>query len=129
VSAILVAPIYAGCNILKDRNFNAFENSPQPLRLPPPSDFMGSSLIKGWMTRQIFFGLSESVCFRTYLRRIKDSSMKSIMIAQWDSSLSVLPVARVMTAQWNSSLSVLPVTRVMIAQWDSSLSVLPVVRD
>ena len=31
------------------------------------------------------------------------------MIAQWDSSLSVLPVARVMIAQWNSSLSVLPV--------------------
>jgi len=31
-----------------------------------------------------------------------------------------------MIAQWNSSLSVLPVARVMIAQWDSSLSVLPV---
>jgi len=49
-----------------------------------------------------------------------------VMIAQWDSSLSVLPVARVMIAQWDSSLSVLPVARVMIAQWDSSLSVLPV---
>jgi len=48
------------------------------------------------------------------------------MIAQWDSSLSVLPVARAMIAQWDSSLSVLPVARVMIAQWDSSLSVLPV---
>ena len=34
------------------------------------------------------------------------------MIAQWDSSLSVLPVARVMVAQWDSSLSVLPVARV-----------------
>jgi len=33
-----------------------------------------------------------------------------VMIAQWDSSLSVLPV--VMIAQWNSSLSVLPVARV-----------------
>ena len=48
------------------------------------------------------------------------------MIAQWNSSLSVLPVARVMIAQWNSSLSVLPVARAMIAQWNSSLSVLPV---
>ena len=37
--------------------------------------------------------------------------------------MSVLPVA--MIAQWDSSLSVLPVARVMIAQWDSSLSVLP----
>ena len=27
--------------------------------------------IKGWMTRQIFFGLSESVCLKTYLSRIK----------------------------------------------------------
>ena len=34
------------------------------------------------------------------------------MIAQWDSSQSVLPVARVMIAQWDSSLSVLPVARV-----------------
>jgi len=34
------------------------------------------------------------------------------MIAQWDNSLSVLPVARAMIAQWNSSLSVLPVARV-----------------
>jgi len=50
------------------------------------------------------------------------------MIAQWDSSLSVLPVARVMIAQWDSSLSALPVARVMIAQWDSSLSVHPVAR-
>jgi len=50
------------------------------------------------------------------------------MIAQWDSSLTVLPVARVMIAQWDSSLSVLPVARVMIAQWDSSLSVLSVAR-
>jgi len=51
-----------------------------------------------------------------------------VMIAQWDSSLSVLPVARVMIAQWDSSLSVLPVAQVMIAQWNSSLSVLPVAR-
>ena len=50
------------------------------------------------------------------------------MIGQWNSSLSVLPVARVMIAQWDSSLSVLPVARAMIAQWDSSLSVLPVAR-
>ena len=34
------------------------------------------------------------------------------MIAQWDSSLSVLPVAGVRIAQWDSSLSVLPVARV-----------------
>ena len=34
------------------------------------------------------------------------------MIAQWGSSLSVLPVAWVMIAQWDSSLSVLPVDRV-----------------
>ena len=27
--------------------------------------------LKGWMTRQIFFGLSESVCLKTYLSRIK----------------------------------------------------------
>jgi len=53
---------------------------------------------------------------------------KTVVIAQWDSSLSVLPVARVMIAQWDSSLSNLPVARVMIAQWDSSLSVLPVAR-
>jgi len=46
------------------------------------------------------------------------------MIAQWDSSPSVLPVARVMITQWDSSL--LTVTQVMIAQWDSSSSVLPV---
>jgi len=46
------------------------------------------------------------------------------MIAQWDSSLSVLPVAWLMIAQWDSSLSVLPVARLMIAQWDSSLSAL-----
>jgi len=50
------------------------------------------------------------------------------MIAQWDSSLSVLPVARAMIAQWDSSLSVLSVARVMIAQWDSSLSVFSVAR-
>ena len=50
------------------------------------------------------------------------------MIAQWDSSLSVLPVARVMIAQWDISLSVLPVARAMIARCDSSLSVLPVAR-
>ena len=53
------------------------------------------------------------------------------MIAQWDSSLSVLYMARVMIAQWENeciSLSVLPVALVMIAQWDSSLSVLPVAR-
>ena len=48
------------------------------------------------------------------------------MIDQWDSSLSILPVARVMMAQWDSSLSVLPIARVMIANWDSPLSVLPV---
>ena len=34
------------------------------------------------------------------------------MIAQWDSSLSVLSVARVMIAQWDNSLPVLPVARV-----------------
>ena len=50
----------------------------------------------------------------------------SVMIAQCDSSLSVLPVAWVMIAQWDSSLSVLPVARVMLAQWDISLPVLPV---
>ena len=53
------------------------------------------------------------------------------MIAQWDSSLSVLPVARAMITQWENeciSVSVLPVARVMIAQWDSSLFVLPVAR-
>ena len=50
--------------------------------------------------------------------------LESVMIAQWDSSLSVLSVARVMIAQWDSPLSVLPVAWVMIAQWDSSLSVL-----
>ena len=50
------------------------------------------------------------------------------MIAQWDNSLSVLPVGWVMIAQWDHSLSVFPVTRVMIAQWDNSLSVLPVTR-
>ena len=33
------------------------------------------------------------------------------MIAQLDSSLSVLPVARAMISQWDSSLSVLPVAR------------------
>ena len=33
------------------------------------------------------------------------------MIAQWDSSLSVLSMALVMIAQWDSSLSVLPVAR------------------
>jgi len=48
------------------------------------------------------------------------------MIAQWDSPLSVLPVARVMIDQWDNSLSVLPVAQTMIAQWDSSWSVLPV---
>ena len=37
------------------------------------------------------------------------------MIAQWDSSLSVLPVARVMIAQWDSSLYVLPVARVQFS--------------
>ena len=46
------------------------------------------------------------------------------MIAQWDSSLSVLAELRAMIAQWDSSPSVLPVA--MIAQWDSSPSVLPV---
>ena len=51
------------------------------------------------------------------------------MIAQWDSSLSVVPVCRDMIAQWNSSLSILPAARVMIVQRDSSLSVLPVCRD
>jgi len=51
-----------------------------------------------------------------------------VMIAQWDSSLSVLPVARVMIAQWDSSLPVFPVARVMITQWDTSLPVLPVAR-
>jgi len=35
-----------------------------------------------------------------------------VMISQWNSSLSVLPVARVMISQWGSSLSVLPVARV-----------------
>jgi len=50
------------------------------------------------------------------------------MTAQWDSSLSVLPVARVMTAQWDSSLSVLPVPRVMIVQWASALSVFSAAR-
>jgi len=54
--------------------------------------------------------------------------MARVMVAQWDSSLSVLPMARVMVAQWDSSLSVLPMARVMVAQWDSSLSVLPVTR-
>jgi len=34
------------------------------------------------------------------------------MIAQWDSSLSVLTVARVTIAQWDSSLFVFPVARV-----------------
>ena len=56
----------------------------------------------------------------------KHPSYLTIMIAQWDSSLAALPVARVMIPQWDSSLSVLPVARVMIPQWDSSLSVLPV---
>jgi len=28
-------------------------------------------MIKGWMTRQILFGLSESVCLKTYRSRIK----------------------------------------------------------
>jgi len=44
------------------------------------------------------------------------------MRPQWDSSLSVLSVARVMIAQWENecmSLSVLPVARVMIAQRES----------
>jgi len=30
-----------------------------------------SDMFKGWMMRQIFFGLSESVCLKTYLSRIK----------------------------------------------------------
>ena len=58
---------------------------------------------------------------------IKNSlRLRSVKIAQWDSSLSVLPVARVMIAQWDSSLSVLPVAQTRIAQWDSSMSVFPV---
>ena len=53
-------------------------------------------------------------------------SHQSVMIAQWDRLLPVLPVA--MIAQRDSSPSVLPVARVMIAQWDSSPSVLPAAR-
>jgi len=66
---------------------------------------------------------------------IDDSSLYSVMIAQWENetvSLSVLSVVRVMITQWENdciSLSVLSVTRVMIAQWENeciSISVLPV---
>ena len=35
----------------------------------------------------------------------------SVMLGQWDSPLSILPVARAMIGQWDSSLSVLPVAR------------------
>ena len=57
-----------------------------------------------------------------------NKAIDTVMVAQWYSSLSVLPVARVMIAQWYSSLSVLPVARAMEAQWYGSLSVLPVAR-
>jgi len=40
--------------------------------------------------------------------RVGIEVLNDIMIAQWDSPLSVLPVARVMIAQWDSPLSVLP---------------------
>jgi len=36
---------------------------------------------------------------------------ESVVITQWDSSLSVLPMARVVITQWDSSLAVLPVAR------------------
>jgi len=56
------------------------------------------------------------------------------MIAQWNSSLSVLSVARVTIAQWENkciSLFVLSTARLMIAQWENecvSLSVLSLAR-
>jgi len=76
--------------------------------------------------------LTPSVCMTAFTSGMVqwDSSLSvlpvaRVMIAQQDNSLSVLSVARIMIAQWGSSLSVLPVARIMIAQWDSSLSVLP----
>jgi len=68
------------------------------------------------------------VMLHTVLTLDKNEIFMTVVIAQWDSSLSVLSVAWVVIAQWDSSLSVLSMAWVMIAQWDSSLSVLPVAR-